>query len=89
MQGENVDIGSKPILNHVTALMKGLQEAESVNVMARGRATSSAVVVVEVTWRGFLNGLLVDDISIGTERLGEAEALRNVSTISIRLKKSA
>jgi DNA-binding protein len=47
------------------------------------------VVVVEVTWRGFLNGLLVDDISIGTERLGEAEALRNVSTISIRLKKSA
>jgi len=60
-----------------------------VNVMARGRATSSAVDVVEVTRRSFLNGLLVDDISIGTERLGEAEALRNVSTISIRLKNSA
>lgn len=59
------------------------------NVMARGRATSSAVDVVEVTRRSFLNGLLVDDISIGTERLGEAEALRNVSTISIRLKNSA
>jgi len=89
MQGENVDIGSKPILNHVTTLMKGLQEAESVNVMARGRATSSAVDVVEVTRRSFLNGLLVDDISIGAKRLGEAEALRNVSTISIRLKNSA
>lgn len=59
------------------------------NVMARGRATSSAVDVIEVTRRSFLNGLLVDDISIGTERLGEAEALRNVSTISIRLKNSA
>lgn len=88
MQDQNVYIGSKPILNHVTALMKGLKEAESVNVMVRGKATSSTVGVVKVTWRSFLNGLLVDDISIGTGRLGEAEALRNVSTISIRLKKS-
>lgn len=89
MQDENIYIGSKPILNYVTALMTALQKAEGVNVMARGRAISSAVDVVEVTRRSFLNGLLVDDISIGTERLGETEALRNVSTISIRLKKSA
>jgi len=36
VQGENVYIGSKPILNHVTALMKILKEVESVNVMASG-----------------------------------------------------
>jgi len=85
---ENVYIGSKPILNYVTALVTALQRESSVNVLARGRAISSAVDVVEVCKRSFLKSALVEDISIGTEKMGEEGDLRNVSTIRIKLTKS-
>jgi DNA-binding protein Alba len=84
---ENVYIGSKPILNYITALVTALQHEPSVNVLARGRAISSAVDVVEVCKRSFLKGVLVEDISIGTEKIGEGGDLRNVSTIRIKLTK--
>lgn len=84
---ENVYVGSKPILAYVTAIVTSLQRADSVNVMARGRAISSAVDVVEVTKRSFLTDLNVDGIKIGTERLGEPGSERNVSTISIKLSR--
>ncbi len=85
---ERIYVGSKPILSYVTAgVVTALQRADSVNVMARGRAISSAVDVVEVTKRSFLKDITVDDIAIGTERLGEAGAERNVSTISIKLSR--
>lgn len=84
---ERVYVGSKPILAYVTAIVTSMQRADSVSVMARGRAISSAVDVVEVTKRSFMTGLVVDDITIGTERLGEAGAERNVSTISIKLSR--
>ena len=80
-------MGSKPILAYVTAIVTSLSKSESVRVMARGRAISSAVDVVEVIKRSFLTDLVVDAIDIGTERLGESGAERNVSTISIRLTK--
>lgn len=80
---ENVFIGSKPILSYVTALVTALQKADKVNILARGRAISSAVDVVEVTKRSFFIDLVVDNISIGTEVLGEADNQRNVSTIAI------
>jgi len=82
---ERIYVGSKPILAYVTAVVTALQRAESVKVMARGRAISSAVDVVEVTKRSFLTNLNVDGIEIGTERLGEAGNTRNVSTIAIKL----
>jgi DNA-binding protein len=82
---ERIYVGSKPILAYVTAVVTALQRAESVKVMARGRAISSAVDVVEVTKRSFLTNLNVDGIEIGTETLGEAGNTRNVSTISIKL----
>ena len=72
---------------YVTAVVTSFQRTDSVNIMARGRAISSAVDVVEVTKRSFLNDITVDDIKIGTERLGEAGAERNVSTILIKLSK--
>ncbi|UCD45063.1 MAG: RNA-binding protein [Candidatus Bathyarchaeota archaeon] len=84
---EKVYVGSKPILAYVTAVVTSLQRADSVNVMARGRAISSAVDVVEVTKRSFLTDLNVDGIEIGTERLGEPGSERNVSTISIKLSR--
>ncbi len=84
---ERIYIGSKPILAYVTAVVTSLSRSDTVKVMARGRAISSAVDVVEVTKRSFLTDIVVDDIDIGTERLGEAGAERNVSTISINLSR--
>ena len=81
-------VGSKPILAYVTAVVTSLSKSDSVSVMARGRAISTAVDVVEVTKRSLLTDIVVDGINIGTERLGEAGAERNVSTISIQLTKT-
>jgi DNA-binding protein len=72
---------------YVTAIMTSFQSVDSVNIMARGRAISSAVDVVEVIKRSFINDITVDDIKIGTERLGETGARRNVSTIMIKVSK--
>ena len=55
--------------------------------MARGRAFSSAVDVVEVCKRSFVTDMCIDDILIGTERMGTGDELRNVSTINIKLSK--
>ena len=84
---ERIYVGSKPILAYVTAIVTSLQRADSVKVMARGRAISSAVDVVEVTKRSFLTDINIADIAIGTERLGEQGAERNVSTIAITLSR--
>ena len=86
-EDERIYVGSKPILSYVTAVVTALQRADSVKVLARGRAISSAVDVVEVTQRSFMTDIAVDDISIGTERLGEGDAARNVSTIAITLSR--
>jgi DNA-binding protein len=84
---ERVYVGSEPILAYVTAVLTAFSRADSVNVMARGRAISSAVDIVEVTRRRFMSDIKVDDISIGTEILGEEGNKRNVSTITIKLSK--
>ncbi len=84
---DRIYVGSKPILAYVTAVVTSLSKSDSVSIMARGRAISTAVDVVEVTKRSILTDIVVDGIDIGTERLGEAGTERNVSTISIHLSK--
>ena len=86
---ENIYIGSKPVINYVTALVTAFQRNPTVNVMARGRAISSAVDVVEVCKRSFLKELQIEDIKIGTEQMGDGGKLRNVSTIQIILNKNS
>jgi len=86
---ENIYIGSKPVINYVTALVTAFQRNPTVNVMARGRAISSAVDVVEVCKRSFLKELQIEDIKIGTEQMGDEGELRNVSTIQIILNKNS
>ena len=86
---ENVYIGSKPVINYVTALITAFQRNPTVNVMARGRAISSAVDVVEVCKRSFLKEIQIEDITIGTEQMGDGGELRNVSTINIKLNKNS
>jgi len=55
--------------------------------MARGSAFSSAVDVVEICKRSFVTDMCIDDILIGTERMGTGDELRNVSTSYIKLSK--
>jgi len=86
---KNIYIGSKPVINYVTALVTALQRNPTVNVMARGRAISTAVDVVEVCKRSFLKDINIEDIQIGTEQMGNGDELRNVSTIQIKLNKNS
>jgi len=86
---DTILIGKKPIMAYATAVMMHFQAgAQTLSVKARGRAISTAVDVVEVVRRRFFAGkLAVQEISIGTEVLGEGGDTRNVSSIEIKLKK--
>jgi len=82
-------IGQKPLMTYVTAMVMHFNSgSKELTVKARGRAISQAVDVVEVCRRRFFSGKLeITQIEIGTEVLGEAGQLRNVSTIGIKLAK--
>jgi DNA-binding protein len=76
---------------YATAIMMHFQSgAQILTVKARGRAISTAVDVVEVVRRRFFAGkLAIREVSIGTQALGEGSDIRNVSTIEIKLEKTA
>lgn len=88
---DTILIGKKPIMAYATAVMMHFQSgAQVLTVKARGRAISTAVDVVEVVRRRFFAGkLAVKEISIGTQAIGEGSDIRNVSTIEIKLEKTA
>jgi len=88
---DTILIGKKPIMAYATAVMMHFQSgAQTLTIKARGRSISTAVDVVEVVRRRFFAGKLsVQEIGIGTQVLGEAGDQRNVSTIEIKLHKSA
>jgi DNA-binding protein len=87
---DTILIGKKPVMAYATAVMMHFHSGASVlTVKARGRAISRAVDVIEVVRRRFFGGkLAVKDVTIGTETLGEAGDMRNVSTIEIKVQKS-
>lgn len=82
-------IGKKPAINYALATMIQFNSgANEVTLKARGAVISKAIDVVEIVKRRFFaNTVEVKDIRIGTEVLGEADNLRNVSTIEIVLVK--
>lgn len=87
---DTILIGKKPIMAYATAVMMHLQSgAQELTVKARGRAISTAVDVVEVVRRRFFAGkLVIKDVSIGTQVIGEGSDSRNVSTIEIKITKT-
>jgi len=87
---DTILIGKKPIMAYATAVMMHFQSgAQTLTIKARGRAISTAVDVVEVVHRRFFAGkLAIQEISIGTQVLGEGGDTRNVSTIDIKVKKT-
>ncbi len=88
MSVENVVyIGSKPIMNYSMAVLTSLKDGSRVALKARGRAISTAVDVAEVTKNRFMQNLTIENVEIGTEELESEGRMRNVSTITIVLKK--
>ncbi len=87
---DTILIGKKPVMAYVTAVMMHFQSGSNVlTVKARGRAISRAIDVVEVVSRRFMTGKLnINDVSIGTEIVGQNEDVRNVSTIEIKIQKA-
>ncbi|MFH0897096.1 MAG: DNA-binding protein Alba, partial [Candidatus Bathyarchaeota archaeon] len=81
-----VYIGSKPVMSYVLAVMAGLSNSNSQEIVlkARGRAISTAVDVAEVSRRKFIKELETSNIVIGTEEIqAEEGGKRAVSTIEI------
>ena len=76
-------------MDYCLAVLSSLQnDGSTVHLKARGRAISTAVDVAEVTRNRFLKDLVVENVEIGTEELENTDGkMRNVSTISITLKK--
>ncbi len=87
--GENVVfIGIKPVMNYVLAVITQFNQGTGdVILKARGKAISRAVDVAEIVRNRFLQGLLVQNISIGTEIMQTESGETNVSTIEIVLGK--
>ena len=90
MEKNIVYIGAKPPMSYVMAALFQLHQGTNQLVFkARGRAISRAVDVVEITRRRFMRDkLVVKDIKIGTEALGEEGNMRNVSTIEIAVEQT-
>jgi DNA-binding protein len=85
-----VFIGTKPVMNYVLAVITQFNEGSgSVTLKARGRAISRAVDVAEIVRNRFLQGLAVQNISIGTEEVQAEGGAVNVSTIEIVLGKGS
>ncbi len=80
-------VGAKPTMNYVLAtVIQFNQGAERVIIKARGRAISKAVDTAEITRLRFLAGQVeVQEVRIGTEKVGEPGKERSVSTIEIVL----
>jgi DNA-binding protein len=83
-----VFIGIKPVMNYVLAVITQFNTgAGDVTLKARGKAISRAVDVAEIVRNRFLQGLQVQNISIGTEEVQGERGVTNVSTIEIVLGK--
>jgi len=89
MSEENVIyVGSKPVMNYCLAVLTALHhKGGKVELKARGRAISTAVDVAEVTRNRFMKDLIVEKILIGSEELESEGRKRNVSTMTIFLKR--
>lgn len=63
------------------------QETDKVLIKARGRAITTAVDVAEITRNRYLTNLEKPTIEIGTEEVEDGDQKRNVSSMTIALKK--
>jgi DNA-binding protein Alba len=86
----HIFVGKKPVMSYAMSAMVQLSQSGEIVLKARGMVISRAVDVAEIlTKRLGNNAFEVKDIKIDTERLGEGDDLRNVSTIEIVIGKKS
>ena len=74
-------------MSYVMATLATFNKNETVLLKARGRAITTAVDVAEITRNRYMNGMELPEISIGTEQVEDDRGMRNVSSMTIILKK--
>jgi len=83
-----VYIGKKPVMSYAMSSLIQLTHSGEITLKARGLLVSRAVDVAEiVTKRLGNNAFSVKNIEIDTEKLGEGDDIRSVSTIEIAIGK--
>jgi DNA-binding protein Alba len=84
----HIFVGKKPVMSYAMSAMVQLAQSGEIVLKARGMVISRAVDVAEiVTKRLGNNNFDVKTIKIDTERIGEGDDIRNVSTIEIVVSK--
>jgi archaea-specific DNA-binding protein len=86
----HVFVGKKPVMSYAMSAMVQLAQSGEIVLKARGMVISRAVDVAEIVTKRLGNNTFeVRNIKIDTERLGEGDDVRNVSTIEITVGKKA
>ncbi|MCL4519728.1 MAG: DNA-binding protein Alba [Thaumarchaeota archaeon] len=87
----HIFVGKKPVMSYAMSAMVQLAQSGDIVLKARGMVISRAVDVAEIVTKRLGNNTFeIRNIRIDTEKLGEGEDIRNVSTIEIVIgKKSA
>jgi archaea-specific DNA-binding protein len=86
----HVFVGKKPVMSYAMSAMVQLAQSGEIVLKARGMVISRAVDVAEIVTKRLGNNTFeVKNIKIDTERLGEGDDIRNVSTIEITVAKKA
>ena len=84
----HIFVGKKPVMSYAMSAMVQLAQSGEIVLKARGMVISRAVDVAEIVTKRLGNNTFeVKNIRIDTEKLGEGEDLRNVSTIEIVVAK--
>lgn len=84
----HIFVGKKPVMSYAMSAMVQLAQSGDIVLKARGMVISRAVDVAEIVTKRLGNNTFeVKGIKIDTERLGEGEDIRNVSTIEIVIGK--
>ncbi len=80
----HIFVGKKPVMSYAMSAMVQLAQSGEIVLKARGMVISRAVDVAEIVTKRLGNNTFeVKNIRIDTERLGEGDDVRNVSTIEI------
>ena len=84
----HIFVGKKPVMSYAMSAMVQLAQSGEIVLKARGMVISRAVDVAEIVTKRLGNNMFeIKNIRIDTERLGEGDDIRNVSTIEIVVSK--
>ncbi|MBM3898451.1 MAG: DNA-binding protein [Thaumarchaeota archaeon] len=84
----HIYIGKKPVMSYAMSALIQLAQMGEVVIKARGMSIARAADVAQITTKRLgADSYSIKDIKIDTERVGEGQDARNVSTIEIIIGK--